>query len=98
MFSLHPRTPLWLLVFACAGAAAEPTRGQLLYDTHCIACHSTQVHWRDKREATDWAGLLAQVRLWQAREALSWTDVDIDAVATYLNDTIYRLPAVPTRG
>lgn len=24
------------------------SRGELLYSTHCIACHSTQIHWREK--------------------------------------------------
>jgi mono/diheme cytochrome c family protein len=90
--------PLGLLALTCAGAGAEPTRGQLLYETHCIACHSTQMHWRDKRSATDWASLLAQVRQWQAREQLRWADTDIDAVATYLNETIYRLPPAAIRG
>jgi mono/diheme cytochrome c family protein len=97
MRRFRPWIPSLLLASLCAGAGAEPTRGQLLYDTHCIACHSTQMHWRDKRQATDWASLLAQVRQWQAREGLSWTDADVDAVATYLNDIIYRLPAAPAR-
>src|SRR5574338_705145 len=35
----------------------EATRGELLYSTHCIACHSAQVHWREKKLATDWATL-----------------------------------------
>ena len=77
---------------AAAQAAADPTRGRLLYDTHCKACHSTQMHWRDQRAATDWPSLLAQVRQWQARGRLDWSDADIEAVAGHLNDTIYRWP------
>jgi hypothetical protein len=58
----------WLLV-TCIGAAisvaAQPvpsgSRGELLYSTHCVSCHTTQVHWRDKKLATDWTGLKAQV-------------------------------------
>ena len=65
-----------------AQAPATPTqppasRGQLLYATHCIACHTTQMHWRDQRVVSDWAGLLAQVRAWQARAQLQWSDADI---------------------
>jgi mono/diheme cytochrome c family protein len=78
-----------------AGARAQPAsapRGQLLYETHCIACHSTQMHWRDQRLVTDWPGLLAQVRRWQATAHLAWSDDDIEAVAQHLNDRIYRLP------
>lgn len=69
-----------------------PSRGALLYDAHCTACHSTQVHWRDRRLATDWQSLAAQVRRWQANAGLRWTDEEIDEVARYLNTTIYRFP------
>jgi cytochrome c len=41
-------------LLATSLAAAEPSRGQLLYETHCIACHSTQVHWRDQHVVRDW--------------------------------------------
>lgn len=83
---------------ACAGTAAlaqpaaAPTRGQLLYATHCIECHSTQMHWRDQRQARDWDSLKAQVRRWQGNAALGWSDADIAEVARHLNDTIYRYP------
>jgi mono/diheme cytochrome c family protein len=69
---------------------AVPSNGRLLYETHCIACHDKQVHWRDGRLAADWATLDAQVRRWQAAELLDWSDSDITAVTRYLNDTIYR--------
>lgn len=68
---------------------AQP-RGELLYTTHCIACHSTQVHWRDQRRATDLASLNEQVRYWQGRALLSWTEDDIAEVTRYLNESIYR--------
>src|ERR1700757_114536 len=60
-----------LLVTAVLPLAAPPqvrtgsAAGALLYETHCIACHTTQVHWRDQRLATDWTTLSAQVRRWQ---------------------------------
>jgi hypothetical protein len=71
---------------------SEPTRGRLLYETHCIACHNTQMHWRDARIVRDWPGLAAQVRGWQARAKLEWSDADILEVSRHLNSTIYRLP------
>lgn len=83
---------------APAAPAAPPTRGRLLYETHCVACHTTQMHWRDQRIVQDWDGLLAQVRAWQARANLNWPDADIEAVARHLNDHIYKLPAAPVRG
>ena len=37
----------------------DPARGELLYSTHCIACHNEQVHWRDKKLVKDWISLRA---------------------------------------
>jgi hypothetical protein len=77
-------------MFAWTSAAAAESRGELLYTTHCIACHSTQIHWRDKRVATDWSSLKEQVRLWQGRNNLSWSEDDIIEVTRYLDQRIYR--------
>ncbi|MHB1124980.1 MAG: cytochrome C [Ramlibacter sp.] len=74
-------------------AAPAPARGELLYDTHCIECHTAQVHWRQRRQARDWTTLKAEVLRWQAAARLGWTDADLDAVAGYLNDTIYHFAA-----
>lgn len=71
---------------------APPARGELLYTTHCIACHTTQMHWRDKKLAHDWDSLKFQVGRWQGNAGLQWTDTDIVEVTRYLNDTIYRYP------
>ena len=73
-------------------AASQP-RGELLYSTNCIACHSTQVHWRDKKLATDWGSLREQVRRWQDVASLGWRDDDIIEVTRYLNDLYYNYPA-----
>jgi mono/diheme cytochrome c family protein len=79
----------------CAQAQSAPSRGELLYSTHCITCHSAQIHWRDKKAATDWTSLQLQVRRWQGAADLGWTDSDILDVARYLNDSIYRYPQTP---
>lgn len=68
------------------------SRGQLLYTVHCIACHTTQVHWRKERKATDWTTLNVQVRRWQDNAGLQWTEDDVVEVALFLNETIYRFP------
>lgn len=88
-----------LLVVCCSslallapGAALSQSRGALLYDTHCIACHTKQVHWRQRRLATDWPSLLAQVWRWQSEAALGWNDDDVMEVARYLNGEFYHLP------
>lgn len=91
-------TTLWILAAVPGPAVADPTRGRLLYETHCIACHSKQMHWRENRRVVDRDSLLAQVTQWQAREGLGWTPADIEAVAAYLNAIVYRLPDAPVRG
>ena len=89
---------------AAAGLAqAQPTpesvstRGELLYSTHCIECHTTQMHWRSNRQARDWDTLKFQVRRWQGVASLGWTEADVDDVARYLNDTIYKFPRQVSR-
>jgi mono/diheme cytochrome c family protein len=73
------------------------SRGELLYTTHCISCHTTEIHWRDKRSARNWAALKAQVRRWQDAASLAWSDSDILDVSRYLNDSTYHFeqPADP---
>ena len=74
---------LWVL--AAGGAVAQsspqapppPSRGQLLYANHCQACHTVQLHWRDRKQATDWRSLKEQVRRWQAAGQLDWSEADI---------------------
>ena len=78
------------LASAQAPPASARPRGELLYATHCIACHTTQVHWRQKKLATDWASLNAQVRRWATNTGLGWSDEEVVDVARYLNATQYR--------
>lgn len=66
------------------------TRGRMLYSTHCIECHNTQMHWRARQQARDWTTLRAEVHRWQAAASLGWSDADIDEVTGHLNDTIYQ--------
>lgn|SRR5512135_1034979 len=71
----------------------EATGGELLYTTYCVACHNTQVHWRNKKLAKDWPGLLFEVRRWQKSSGLSWGEGDVALVARYLNERYYHYPA-----
>jgi len=86
----------FLLASVCTKAHAdtegERSRGELLYSTHCIACHTSHVHWREQRLATDWASLKYQVNRWQSNTGLGWNAEDIDAVSTYLNALYYHFP------
>ncbi len=74
-------------------SAVPATRGELLYSTHCVECHNTQMHWRANSVVRDWTGLKAQVRRWQGNANLGWSESDIDDVARHLNASIYRLPS-----
>lgn len=90
--ALAAMPPTGAAVPPASAAAQAPTRGQLLYQTHCSGCHSTQMHWRERRVVRDWASLVEQVAQWAARERLAWGEEDVLAVALHLNETIYRLP------
>ena len=95
-----PRNSVLIVVFVLLGhlavADAQPmpdsARGELLYTNHCAACHTTQVHWRDKKIAKDWKSLQAEVRRWQNVSGLGWDRDDIMAVARYLNTLYYHYP------
>lgn len=79
-------------VFAENGARTEMARGSMLYDNHCIQCHTQQVHWREKKMATDWKSLITQVDRWQRASGLQWSKNDIEEVSRYLNSKYYHFP------
>ena len=73
-------------------------RGELLYSTHCNACHASKIHWREKKLATDWRSLKAQVRRWQANTGLGWSEEEVTDVTRYLNAAYYHFPASGKKG
>jgi mono/diheme cytochrome c family protein len=95
-------TKRWIfaVLLVCLGIPAVATarpkgdtpHGELLYSTHCIACHSAKIHWRDKKLAKNLIGLNAQVRRWQEVAGLAWSDRDIVEVTRYLNARYYHYP------
>lgn len=92
-----PRRQALAAALLCASAvSAQPappaSRGALLYHTHCIACHTEQMHWRTLKQARDWDSLQAQVRRWQGIARLGWNETDIADVTRHLNDSIYQFP------
>ena len=81
------------LALASGGlAAAEPGRGRLLHDMHCISCHDAQAYKRDSKIASNYDEVRSQVLRWQNNVFLRWSAEDIDAVATYLARAFYKLP------
>jgi len=89
---MKARTIVGVLGLVTALSVHAQSRGELLYSTHCMGCHTAKMHWRDGRSATDWPGIVAQVRKWQGAASLSWTEQDVAAVARYLNDSFYHFP------
>ena len=79
-------------VVAGQSSGVGDSRGELLYSTYCIGCHTTEVHWREKKLATDWGSLRYQVRRWQENVAPGLAEEDNTAIARYLNDRYYHFP------
>jgi mono/diheme cytochrome c family protein len=85
-----------MMILSGAPAAAQTvpkpdaSRGELLYATHCTGCHTSQVHWRDKKLATYWTSLKAQVRRWQSNTGLGWSEEEIVDVTRHLNVLYYH--------
>lgn len=69
----------------CIAVVANPAmaqgRGELLYATHCSACHTVQLHWRASKAVTDWTSLRSEVRKWQGEAKLAWGEDDVLEVA-----------------
>jgi mono/diheme cytochrome c family protein len=80
----------WHLTFAGEPPIHYATRGEVLYLTQCINCHSAKEHWKHKNAVTDWKSLKIEVRHRQDMLSLDWSDEDIEDVARYLNDTHYK--------
>jgi mono/diheme cytochrome c family protein len=77
-------------------AAADLAHGRALYETTCQACHSANLHWRDKQTADSWPALLREVTKWQRNAGQSWGVAEINDVAAYLNDRFYHHPCPST--
>jgi hypothetical protein len=88
--SFNSRMTTLLVAVALAVPAAAQGRGELLYTTHCSACHSEQIHWRSAKAVTDWTSLKAEVLKWQGVARLAWSEDDVTDVARFLNERVYR--------
>ncbi|MCG6862617.1 MAG: hypothetical protein LJE70_15260 [Chromatiaceae bacterium] len=81
-----------IVVFLMPAAhAANPMRGQLLYENWCYHCHLTEIHFRVDSKVDSWGKLLQMVAVWQAEMNLGWKPEDVADVASYLNRRYYGL-------
>jgi mono/diheme cytochrome c family protein len=67
-----------------------PSRGQLLYENQCIACHESMVHIRTHRQVKSSPELRAQVVRWAAYANPTWGDEEVEEVVRYLDTQYYR--------
>ena len=78
--------------FAGNGLPNNTYRGAMLYENHCLQCHTQQIHWREKKSVTDWKSLITEVDRWQHISGLEWSKSDIEAVSRHLNGLFYHYP------
>lgn len=71
-------------------SAEAVSRGQLLYENHCMACHESVAHIRDNRRAKSLKALEGWVVRWANQQELGWGPDDIVEVVDYLNRRYYK--------
>jgi mono/diheme cytochrome c family protein len=75
---------------------AEPPdagRGRLLYENHCVVCHTSKVHRRIPPAPIDRQELRLIVTAWAKGQNLRWSETEVLDVVDYLDSTYYRFPA-----
>ena len=80
-----------LLVVAPQPAAADESRGKLLYENHCQVCHESTVHVRENRKVEDRAGIMRMVVRFSDHLELDWSADEMRDVADYLAAEYYGL-------
>jgi mono/diheme cytochrome c family protein len=75
--------------------AADATRGMALYDSRCVACHTTSVHNREMRRAKSFDDVREWVARWNAYLGGDWGPTEMDDVARYVNEKYYGFACPP---
>ncbi|MGW8229203.1 MAG: hypothetical protein ACWGOW_09895 [Gammaproteobacteria bacterium] len=65
-------------------------RGEMLYSNHCLGCHESIVHVREKRTAKNLDALRGAVSRWSQELDLKWSSREIEDVVLYLNLRYYH--------
>ena len=69
---------------------APSSRGELLYLNHCLVCHESNVHIREKHNAINFSAIQGEVTRWAKELQLKWSPLDVQNVADYLNNRYYH--------
>ena len=67
-----------------------PSRGQLLYENHCMACHESMVHIRSRQKIKSLPALQAEVARWALNANLPWGNTEVEEVARHLDNRYYH--------
>ncbi len=86
--------PLLLLGWTIT-AAADPQRGEMLYENHCSECHGEAVHFRETRKAETLDELRTWVIRWETELGLEWNNSDVEDVTKHVNRRFYRFAESP---
>lgn len=68
----------------------QPSRGQLLYENHCMGCHESVTSIRTRRQIASLHALRDETARWASYAKLPWGSEEIDDVVDYLNNRYYR--------
>ena len=81
-----------VLLAANAWSADLPSaeRGRLLYENHCVTCHSGKVHRRITPVPITRSELRVIISAWAGSERLGWTEGEIADVVEFLDSVYYR--------
>jgi len=66
------------------------SRGQMLYENHCMSCHESAVHIRKRQQAKSLQQLRARVLYWADYLQMHWGKEEVEEVVIYLNNQYYR--------
>lgn len=72
--------------------AADPNRGQAMYELRCIECHDVSVHGRKNLAAKNYEEIRSWVTRWNSTLGGLWDKEDVEDVSAYLNTRYYRYP------
>ena len=78
-------------------AAAVESRGQLLYEDHCQACHTSVAHVRETHKARTLKDLEYWVTHWSDELKLPWGADEVRDVVDYLNVRYYKFERSTTQ-
>jgi len=78
-------------------ATAVESRGQMLYEDHCQACHTSVAHVRETHKARTLKDLEYWVTHWSDELELPWGADEVRDVVDYLNARYYKIDGSTTQ-